>query len=232
MLKLLRKDLILNGRVIGGAYAFWSLVWLGGPAMGTSGDLTFGVWGGVVSLPCSFLPVIMAIREDKFRAGALACSLPVTRDAIVASRYLGGWLVALAAVAIAVLAMLGLSFFGVRPLLPPTPMLPVIVGMVVGISLAAMMPVAIRYGAAGVIGLLVGLQVLGVVVLLAGSLFGVFLPGAVGVESAVRAVARGGARLRGAIGSVAFSAVLVAGMLALNYASFRLSSWLYRRREF
>jgi hypothetical protein len=230
MLALLRKDLILNGRLIWVSYAFWSVLWLGGPAMGTSGDLTFGVWGGMVSVACAFLPVMMLVREDKFRAGALSCSLPVTRDAVVASRYVGAWLVALTAVAIAILAMLALSLFGVRPLLPPTPTLPVTVIMVVGLALAAMMPVAIRFGAAGVIGLLVALQVLGVVALLAGEVFDVRL--VEGIESAVGAIARGGRWLGSVIGPAAFSAALVAAVLAVNYASFRLSSWLYRRREF
>jgi hypothetical protein len=230
MLKLLRKDLILSGRVIGWTYAFWSLLWLGGPAMSGSGHMPFGVWGGGVSVACAFLPIVMILREDKFRAGALACSLPVKRDSLVMSRYLGGWIVALAAVAVAILAMLALSLFGVRPLLPPTPMLPVTVVTVIGIALATMMPVAIRYGSTGVMGLLVALQILGVVVLMASALFDIHL--VQGIESAVKAVVRGGMQLRAAIGPVAFAAVLVAAVLGLNCASFSLSSLLYRRREF
>jgi hypothetical protein len=230
MLKLLRKDLILNGRVIGWTYAFWSLLWLGGPTMDGSGSMPFGVWGGGVSVACSFLPIVMILRGDKFRAGALTCSLPVKRESVVLSRYLGGWIVALAAVAIAMLAMTALSLFGVQPLLPPTPMLPVTVIMVIGVVLALMMPVAIRYGSAGVIGLLVALQVLGVAALLAGALFDV--RPLQGIESAVSAIVRGGTRLHGAIGPLAFAAVLVAAVLGLNYASFSLSSLLYRRREF
>jgi hypothetical protein len=230
MFKLLRKDLILNGRVIGGTYAFWSLLWLGGPAMDGSGSMPFGVWGGGVSVACAFLPIVMILRDDKFRAGALTCSLPVKRESIVLSRYLGGWLVALSAVALAMLALTALSLFGVQPLLPPTPMLPVTVIMVIGVALALMMPVAIRYGSAGVIGLLVALQVLGVVALLASALFDVRL--VQGIESAVRAIVRGGTRLHGAVGPVAFAAALVAAVLGLNYASFSLSSLLYRRREF
>jgi hypothetical protein len=222
MFKLLRKDLILNGRVIGGTYAFWSLLWLGGPAMDGSGSMPFGVWGGGVSVACAFLPIVMILRDDKFRAGALTCSLPVKRESIVLSRYLGGWLVALSAVALAMLAMTALSLFGVQPLLPPTPMLPVTVIMVIGVALALMMPVAIRYGSAGVIGLLVAL--------LASALFDVRL--VQGIESAVRAIVRGGTRLHGAVGPVAFAAALVAAVLGLNYASFSLSSLLYRRREF
>ena len=230
MLKLLRKDLILSGRVIGWTYAFWSLLWLGGPTMSGSGHMPFGVWGGGVSVACAFLPIVMILRDDKFRAGALTCSLPVKRETIVASKYAGGWMLALSAVAIAMLAMAALSLFGVRPLLPPTPMLPVTVITVIGVVLAVMMPVAIRYGSAGVMGLLVALQILGVVALMASALFDVRL--LQGLESAVRAIVRGGTQLRGAIGPGAFSVVVVAGVLALNYASFGLCSRLYGRREF
>jgi hypothetical protein len=230
MFRLLRRDLILNRYFVGLTYLFWSLLWLGGPAMSGGDPMPFGLWGGGVSLACAFLPVMMLIREDKFKAGALVCSLPVTRHAIVASRYLGGWILALAAVALAVAAMLALSLFGVTPLRPPTPMLPATMVTVVGLAIAVMMPMAIRFGIAGIMALMVGLQVLGVVVLLATALFDVRL--IQGVESMVKALARGGTQLRAVVGPVAFAALLVAAALALNFASFRLSAWLYRRREF
>jgi len=229
MLKLLRRDLILNRYIVGPAYLLWSAMWLGGPAM--SGDtMPFGLWSGGVSFACAFLPVMTLIREDKFKAGALVCSLPVTRDAIVASRYLGGWLLALTGVAVAIAAMLTLSLFGVNPLRPPTPMLPATVVTVVGLALAVMLPMVIRFGMVGVFSLLIGAQLLGVVVLLAGAMFDARV--VQGIEAAVKAIVSGSARLRDALGPAAYSAVLVAAVAVLNYASFRLSSLLYRRREF
>jgi len=74
MLKLLRKDLILNWRcwrrpTPSGACSG------GGPAMGTSGNLTFGVWSGGWRWPARSCRITMMGREDKFRAGALGCSL-------------------------------------------------------------------------------------------------------------------------------------------------------------
>jgi ABC-type transport system involved in multi-copper enzyme maturation permease subunit len=230
MLTLLRRDLILNRYVVGLTYPLWSVLWLGGPAMSGGDTMPFGLWSGGVSLACAFLPVMMLIREDKFKAGALVCSLPVTRDAIVASRYLGGWLVALTGVAVAIAAMLALSLFGVRPLRPPTPMLPATVVTVVGLAIALMLPMAIRFGMVGVFGLLIGTQLLGVVVLLAGAMFDARV--VQGIEAAVKAIVSGSARLRDALGPAAYSAVLVAAVAVLNYASFRLSSLLYRRREF
>jgi ABC-type transport system involved in multi-copper enzyme maturation permease subunit len=196
-----------------------------------SGDtMPFGLWSGGVSFACAFLPVMTLIREDKFKAGALVCSLPVTRDAIVASRYLGGWLLALTGVAVAIAAMLTLSLFGVNPLRPPTPMLPATVVTVVGLAIALMLPMAIRFGMVGVFAILIGTQLLGVVLLLAGAMFDARVMQ--GIEAAVKAIVSGSARLRDALGPAAYSAVLVAAVAVLNYASFRLSSLLYRRREF
>jgi ABC-type transport system involved in multi-copper enzyme maturation permease subunit len=192
--------------------------------------MPFGLWSGGVSFACAFLPVMVLTREDKFKAGALVCSLPVTRDTIVASRYLGGWLVALTGVAVAIAAMLALSLFGVHPLRPPTPMLPATVVTVVGLAIAVMLPMAIRFGMVGVFAILIGTQLLGVVVLLAGAMFDARV--VQGIEAAVKAIVSGSARLRDALGPAAYSAVLVAAVAVLNYASFRLSSLLYRRREF
>ncbi len=230
MLTLLRRDLILNRYVVGLTYPLWSVLWLGGPAMNGGDTMPFGLWSGGVSLACAFLPVMMLVREDKFKAGALVCSLPVTRDAIVASRYLGGWLVALTGVAVAIAAMLALSLLGVNPLRPPTPMLPATAVTVVGLALAVMLPMAIRFGMVGVFALLIGTQLLGVVVLLAGAMFDARL--VQGINAAVKAIVSGSARLRDALGPAAYSAVLVGTVAVLNYASFRLSSALYRRREF
>lgn len=230
MLTLLRRDLILNRYLVGLTYPLWSVLWLGGPSMSSGDTMPFGLWSGGVSFACAFLPVMMLIREDKFKAGALVCSLPVTRDAIVASRYLGGWLLALTGVAVAIAAMLTLSLFGVNPLRPPTPMLPATVVTVVGLAIALMLPMAIRFGMVGVFAILIGTQLLGVVVLLAGAMFDARV--VQGIEAAVKAIVSGSARLRDALGPAAYSAVLVAAVAVLNYASFRLSSLLYRRREF
>ena len=230
MLKLLRMDLILNWKALALSYALWSVLWLGGPALSGSGDMTFGGWSGMVSVACAFLPIMMIGREDKFKAWALACSLPVKRDAIVASRYVGGWLTALLGVAVAAAAMGALALFGIRPLLPPTPMLPVVVVAVIGITLALMMPLPIRYGIAGVIGFLVAAQLLGIVVLLASALFR--MPAVEVVESAVKETFAAGRRLRETWGPVAFSAALLAAVAALNAASYALSARIYRRRDF
>ena len=43
MLTLLRRDLILNRYFVGLTYLFWSVLWLGGPAMSGGGAMPFGL---------------------------------------------------------------------------------------------------------------------------------------------------------------------------------------------
>jgi ABC-type transport system involved in multi-copper enzyme maturation permease subunit len=230
MWKLLRMDLIFDWKTLVFTYGLWSVLWLGGPVIEPSGHLTFGLWSGWVAVACAFLPIILVGREDKFKAWALACSLPVTRDAIVASRYLGGWIVALAGVAISAAAMGALWLVGVRPLLPPTPMLPVLVLVLIGITLALMMPLTLRFGIVGIIGILVVTQLLGVAAVVASVLFRI--PAVQSVESAVKGVSTAVAHMRATLGTVAFSAVLLLAVTVLNGVSFGLSAWIYRRRDF
>jgi ABC-type transport system involved in multi-copper enzyme maturation permease subunit len=223
-------DLIFDWKTLALTYGLWSALWLGGPAIEPSGHLTFGVWSSWVAVACGFLPIILVGREDKFKAWALACSLPVTRDTIVASRYLGGWIVALAGVAIAALAMGALSLVGVTPLLPPTSMFPVAVLVVIGVTLALMMPLTLRFGIVGIIGILVVTQLLGVAVVVASALFRV--PAVQSIESVVKGVSRAIAHMRATLGTVTFSTVLLLAVAALNGVSYGLSAWIYRRRDF
>ncbi len=230
MLTLLRKDLILNWRMLLFTYGLWSAMWLILPATASRGDLNYGIWSGGVALACAFLPITMLGREDRFRAGALACSLPVTRTDIVASRYVGAWLIALAGVAIAVAITGVLSLAGVRSFQPPTPMLPVALVTVIGVTIALVMPLPLRFGIAALIALLVIAQLVGVALLLASALFGSSAIPA--IESAVRDTVQAVGILHRTLGSAMFAGVLIAAVLTLNVASFGLSSWIYRTRDF
>ncbi|MGE5357650.1 MAG: ABC-2 transporter permease [Bacteroidales bacterium] len=230
MWKLLRKDLILNRRMLAISYGFWSVLWLGLPMRDIGKDFSLGMWAGLVSVACAFLPIMTVSREDKFKASSLSCSLPVTRRDIVASRYIGGWLLALAAAAVAVGAMLLLLSIRSQPLVDVAPTLPLKLLGIIGILIALMMPFVLRFGVGGVIGLLVALQVVGILTLLASALFG---GGPVpALESAVRGAIDAARGLRRAVGTAAFSLVALSAVAALNVASYRLSVLIYRKREF
>ena len=226
MWKLLRKDLILNWKALGATYLLWSALWMGLPLRDAGGDFSLGLWSGLVAVACAFLPVMVIGREDKFRAAALTCSLPVTRKDIVISRYLGGWLVAVLAAAFAVATMLVLIRMGVWRSAEPVATVPVVVLSVIGCALASIMPFVLRFGISGVIGFLVALQLVGMAVLLASALFGVdFFRAAFRSASAI-------ASTREALGPAGFALACLAGVAALNLASCRLSIAVFRGREF
>jgi hypothetical protein len=227
MLTLLRKDLILNRRALLTGYAFWSVLWFYLPLSDSAGEFSIGTWTALVSVACAFLPIIMVVREDKFKAAALACSLPVTRDAIVSAKFVGGWVVALAGAGVAVGAMLLLAWLGVRPIEWPLGRLPVAVIGVMGTVLALMMPFALRFGIAGVLIPLVSLQVVGILVMLTTS-----LSGGSALRHGVGAVAAAVAEARAELGDVAVGLAAVAAVALLNLASWRLSVVVYAKREF
>ncbi len=228
MWKLLSKDLILNWKALATTYAFWSLLWLGYPALRSGGDTSFNAWAVMVSLACAFLPVMLVAREDKFKAGALACSLPVTRDAIVVSRYVGAWLLAVVGAGLAVGVMSAMSTAGMTELAPPTSRVPFAAGVTVGVVVAVFLPFTLRFGIAGLLVFLVGAQLIGIATLVASAMFG----GAGGMRSILDGFVEAVARLHETLGPTAFSVAIVAAVVALNVASCRLSMFVYRRREF
>jgi hypothetical protein len=228
MRRLLRKDWILNHRALLTTYALWSVLWLGFPMMRPTGNTSFNAWAVMVSLGCAFLPIIMALREDKYKGGALACSLPVTREAIVASRFVGGWLVALAGAAVAVGVMAVLSAAGRTELAAPAPGLFFGIVVTIGLVLALFLPFALRFGVTGVLVFLVAAQLAGIVTLLSAALFG--LRG--GPAVAIKGAAHAASLARTTLGPVAYHAVVLVLIAALNLASCRLSARIYRSRDF
>lgn len=228
MLKLLRKDWIFNWRVLAFAYVLWSAMWLGYPTIRPEGEASFDAWAVMVSLMCAFLPIMIVSREDKFKAGALACSLPVTRDTIVASKYVGGWVVALVGVAVAVAAMWPLQAAGWTEMTAPTLRLPLGVVVTVGLVLTLLLPFTLRFGVAGLIGFLVVMQLLGIALLLASAMFG----GGGGIRPAFTAGVSAVGWVRATLGPVGFTVATVVAVVALNVSSCRLAVWVFRRREF
>ena len=93
MWTLIRKDLILDRRVAGLNFAMYMVM---GPVfvslMSEPPAWLIAVWAGIVG---AMIPLSLVSREDKFNSGPLTCSLPVTRDDVVASRFVGGWMLSL-----------------------------------------------------------------------------------------------------------------------------------------
>ena len=85
MFKVMMKDLIMNrtamvaNLLIMAAFLVFMSSWEEGASAGA-----YAFFSGIMM---AMVPVMIVTREDKFKAMALGCSLPVTRETIVRSRY-------------------------------------------------------------------------------------------------------------------------------------------------
>ena len=226
MWTLVRKDLILDRRVVGLNFAMYLVM---GPVflslMSEAPVKLIAVWAGIVG---AMIPLSLVSREDKFKTAALTCSLSVTRDGVVASRFLGGWVLALGGGLAVLAACYGAALAGLGH--------PVggwggalIAGFVtIGVFLAGLLPFTMRFGFAGLIGFLVATQVLGIVAFLTA----VFVGGHGTLRKVIGGVVGAVQALQEPFGPIGYDLFLVAAVVGLNVASFFLSRWIYRRREF
>jgi hypothetical protein len=84
MIKLLRKDVMLNWTML-----VWLLALVAGMAIYLSvGSAPPEELIAIVMLVASMLGMMIPAREDKFKAAAFSCSMPITRTRIMLARYL------------------------------------------------------------------------------------------------------------------------------------------------
>ncbi len=164
---LVLKDVMLGGRVFAmnaGMFAAWFGFML------LQGDMSARAYVCLSGIMCAFLPVTLMGREDKFKARRLICSLPVTRSQVVLASYLEALLLGLAGMAgaIAMGLVLPWSHLGAAELVSARTLLLAVSVVVVLVSLV--LPFLQRFGIWGLLGLLIGLQLLGVVMMLVATL--------------------------------------------------------------
>jgi len=224
MLNVIKKDLIMNRTALVSnlfimtAFLVFMSSWEEGASTGT-----FAFFAGIMM---AFLPVIIVTREDKFKAMALGCSLPVTRETIVRARYL----LAVSSSVLGILLALTVGSFvptsqlGAAELFRPGVILHAL--SVTTLVIAILLPFTLRFGALGLIMVLASFQVLGILALtlvkatrssadkrLVGSI--------VQVVSDLHAWAGGG-----------FYFILVALLGVVLWVSYALSVRVFRKREF
>jgi hypothetical protein len=225
MWTLVRKDLIFDRRVMVANFAFY-LVFL--PLYASLVEWVPPiVYAGFAAVVSSIFPLTMVGREDKFRTATLTCSLPVTRGAIVASRYLGGWLVAVAAVITLMAAGYLAPWTGYAQRGRGDALVAGLTAFtLIGLVIAGLFPFTLRFGIKGLIGFLVFTQVLGMVALIGAVTIGRDAIGAVdtGDKGTLRA-------LDWLLGEGGLAIFLVLLVVLLNLASFLVARWIYRRRE-
>ncbi|MDH4272251.1 MAG: ABC-2 transporter permease [Candidatus Aminicenantes bacterium] len=184
---------------------------------------------GAVSIFGAFLyaiiPLLIFTREDKFKAAAFNLSLPVTRKEFLQARYVLGWLVMLvlyAGTSLLTIAVPGTKL-GLSAIFQVKLVLLVIFFMAVVFGL--LMPLVVAFGFAGMIVFLVFIQVLGIVSILLANLF----------QPAIRTAIQGMGAFLGSVqsglGPVGSAIALLVALLLFSYGSFRLSLYLYQRKD-
>jgi hypothetical protein len=161
MLKVMVKDLIMNrdalvaNLLIMTAFLVFMSSWEEGASVGT-----YAFFTGVMM---AFVPAMIVIREDKFKAMALGCSLPVTRELIVRARFVlsMGFAVLGILLALTLAAFVPTSNLSAAELFRPEVVLRAL--SVTTIILAILLPFTLRFGAFGLILVLGSSHVLGIV---------------------------------------------------------------------
>jgi ABC-type transport system involved in multi-copper enzyme maturation permease subunit len=226
MWTLVRKDLILDRRMVGLNFAMYLIM---GPVfMALVAEAPVKIIAGWAGIVGAMIPLSLVGREDKFRTAALTCSLPVTRDTVVASRYVGGWALAVTGGLAIIAACYAVTLAGLAQPVGDWPGALLVAFVTIGLIMAGLLPFTMRFGLVGLMGFLVFTQVLGIVAFLSAVLFG-------GHGTLRRAIGGGAGAVKALqepLGPVGYDLFLVAAVVALNILSFFLSRWIYRRREF
>lgn len=225
MLRVMKMDLILNrtalvsNLVIMTGFLVFMSSWEEGASAGT-----FAFFAGIMM---AFVPVMIVTREDKFKAMALGCSLPVTRATIVRARYVLavsssvlGILLALTVGALVPTSQLGVSgLFRLGVVFHALSVTTLVV--------ALLLPFTLRFGAMGLIMVLASSQVLGIVALTTVKATRSSVDERL-VDSIIQAVGD----LYAWAGAGGFYLLLLAFLGVVLWASYALSVRIFRTREF
>lgn len=226
--RLLRREWILNRRLMLINFGFFAAFEIyAAHSMDGARE-----WLVVACIYTSFLATVLFVREDKFRATAWTCSLPVTRREVVRARFVLAWLMVLSSLALAaaLAALLPAGRVPVGEIFDPASLL--IGGAVVTFVLALMLPFTIRFGLAGIMIFLVGAQVLGIVGLTLARVFGGDGGGGRGpIKAAFSNMSDGLVALRDVMSPGPFALLVVVCLIVANWAGYRLAVLLFHQRD-
>jgi ABC-type transport system involved in multi-copper enzyme maturation permease subunit len=226
--RLVEKDLILGQRVLalnGGIFALYFAVAL------TMRHITAGGYVALTAVMCAFLPVTLVAHDDKFKANALTCSLPVTRRSVVLVRYVEG--IGLGLLGIVVAMVVGLvtpwSILDPRELLSGRTVMVAVT--VVTVAIALVLPFLLRFGIWGLFGLLIGAQLLGAAVMLLGTALERTNPLRHGIYAVVGKVETSVASFYAGLSTLGFAAMSIGLLVALLALSYGVALAAFARRD-
>jgi len=220
--ELIWRDLVLNRDAI----LVNLLVFLAFLTYAAWDEASPGAFVFFAAIMFSVVPIMIVTREDRFKAMKLVCSLPVNRRSVVRARYL----LSLGFSGVGILLALGLgatvssSSLGVSTLFSHGALLTAVT--LTTLFVALLLPFTLRFGARGLVVMMVSLQVLG-----AGLLIVAQITRSSADKRIAAAVARTVRSAAAALGEPAFS-LAVLGSLALVVAiSYLVAARVFERRE-
>lgn len=224
MTNLLYKDWVLNKQNIA-IFALLIVVnmswfaWQGAPAH------IYYFFGALIA---GFVPVSLLIQEEKFHSVVLSCSLPVDRNLIVRSKYVGGWIAGVLVLVLITFLPLAIPGAEWRPWrgLAGGGWLAGLFGLTLVIG--GLVPFSMRFGFVGVLVLLVALQLGGALSML---VMVVTPEGRVVVGAVLGFLPKIFEWMRGVLGVQGFMVVGAAVLLMLNVLSYELSCRLFRTKD-
>ena len=222
----LRRDLILHRRTL----VLVALIYTAFQAWFITDISSTTAW---LVLNCIYLsvPTVVPLNIDE-KTGTLPwlCTLPVTRADLVRGRYVTAWalVVGFYTVALGLAAFVPGSELTALSLLEPDRLL--LAAGIVTFIVALLLPFTVRFGFMGVLLTLVAAQVLGGVMLVVVKITDGGVGG--GIASAIGGLRHGILALRETLSVPVFQLALLALLVLVNWASYRASVALFRRREF
>jgi hypothetical protein len=224
MINLLRQDLLFNRNII----IMWVAILTGYGIFFALTKLPPGLALAITIVMASMMPFTFFAREDKFKGAPLRLSLPVNRRAVNRARFLGAWLTTAAG------TLYGMTLFvlfgwGTVPLSQVLSIKILFTGLcTVTIIVGFLMPLVIRFGIMGLMGVMVGLQVLGVIFFILASQFRM----AFDLKAIAKSVESAILFVNAQLGTAGFYLVLLALVVLINVGTCRLSGIIYARKEF
>jgi hypothetical protein len=226
--KLLLREWILTRRALLAMVAVFML-FQAYVVCRTSSPRQFLIFASVYA---AFLTLTFFVREDKYRAAAWSCTLPISRRDLVRARFIGAWIMVACVLALALVLAGVMPGSRVQPAAVFDPATLLMAASAITVILALMFPFAIRFGMLGVIIFLVGIQLLGsAVLLIAASAGGRIGASGGGLGGGTQVLKESLLALCAFLSPPAFYGAAALVLILVNWLGYRLAAALFRRRE-
>lgn len=222
MLNLIRKDLLLHKT----EFPFWAPLFVGVLALQAWRGFSVSLYITLACVYGTIFPAVLVCLEDKCRAGAFNCSLPVTRRGIVRAKYTISWLLALAVTWVGLVLYSVIAARSLSAIWTVSTVGQALVTLSVGLAIT--LPVLLRFGWWGFVGGFFGWVTLWVVAFPVARILSPDLR----LANSFIAISDFVASTRVQLGAPLFLMTILVAVAALNLLSYEIAVMLFKRREF